>query len=67
MTSTTSASEELPVLATDVRSNVSRVSTSAMVLSSGHSAVSTDSDTATCSKQQFHTVNKEQVQAYVKQ
>ena len=35
--------------------------------SSGHSAVSTDSDTATCSKQQFHTVNKEQVQAYVKQ
>ena len=38
------ASEELPVL---IRSNFWRASTSAIVPSSGHSAVSTDGDTAT--------------------
>ena len=48
---TASASEELQLLATDVHSNVSRASTSAMVPSSGRSAVFTDGDTVTCSKQ----------------
>ena len=64
---TATASEELHVPTTDIRSNVSRASTSAMVPSSGCSAVSTDGDTATCSKQRFRTVNEEQVQAAVKQ
>ena len=43
-------SEELHVLATDICSNISRASTSAMVPSTGGSAVSTDGDTVTCSK-----------------
>ena len=47
---TTSASEELQVIATDVHSDVLWISTSVMVSSSGCSAVSTDGD-ATCSKQ----------------
>ena len=62
---TASASEEPPVLANEECSNVSRACTSAMVSNSGCSAVSTDGNTATCSKQ--FLVNEEQVQAAVKQ
>ena len=66
-TVSSSSSKELSVLATDICSNLSRASTSALVPSSGCSAVDTDGDTATCSKQRFRMVIEEQVQAAVKQ